>query len=216
MLHAVGVRGLSRGGFFCASPPKFKKLVNSAVGCWKGWLPRTLAGEPFSKRLFGTDGSGRVSSDNPADKPEPVIERDAGAEHLRTCWIDTDETSSHFKTWRNVVLESSQETFSDSVVSGRATALTVCRKMLQNGSDPKRWFAEWGKELSIGCEDRARHEMYALTDIFYQAGSDDQLNVGALASLELVSRRPPQCNETCAHGADAPIWASAKHFCGSS
>ena len=36
-------------------------------------------------------------------------------------------------TWRNVVLESTQKTFSDSVVSGSAAALIVCRKMLQDG-----------------------------------------------------------------------------------
>ena len=86
-------------------------------------------------------------------------------------------------------MESPQETFSDSVVSGTPTALPVCRKMFQNGSDPKRWFAEWAKELSIGRKDRAWHEMHTLTDMFHQAGCDVQLNMGALACMELVSRR---------------------------
>ena len=39
--------------------------------------------------------------------------------------------------------------------------------------------------------------------IFYQSGSCDQLNMGALACTELVK-------------ADAPNWASAKLFCDSS
>ena len=88
----------------------------------------------------------------------------------------------HLRTPRNVVLESTQETFCDGVVSGPTTALTVCRKMLHNGNDPKRWFAEWAKELSIGRKDRAWR---TLIDIFLQAGCYDQLNIGALACMEL-------------------------------
>ena len=78
--------------------------------------------------------------------------------------------------------------------------------------DPKRWFAEWTKELSIGREDRAWHEMHTLTDVFNQAGCDDQLNMGALACMELVSRRLQQHTEAYAHGADAVDWARAKLF----
>ena len=203
-------RELSRGG-------SFVQLVTvQEVGELRGrMLERLGTSNPgrqavLDKRLYGTQGSGRVDSDNPADELEPVAERDAATEDLRTCWIDTDETGSRFKTRRNVVLESTQETFSGSVVSGLATALTTCRKMLQNGGDPKRWFAEWAKELPIGRKDRAWHEMHTMIDIFYQAGCYDQLNMGALACMELVSRRLQQYSEACAHGADAPNWASAK------
>ena len=143
----------------------------------------------LDKRLFGSESSQHLDAHNATDKLEPTAERDAATEDLRTCWIDTDATGSRFKTWRNVVLASTQETFSDSVVSGLAAALIICRKMLQNGSDPKRWFAEWAKELSIRRKDRAWHEMHTLIDIFYQAGCYDQLNMGALACMELVSRR---------------------------
>ena len=61
-----------------------KNLRNSAVGCWKGTL--NPGGEAvLDKRLFGKDGSGRVDSDNFADKLEPTVERDAVTEDLRTC-----------------------------------------------------------------------------------------------------------------------------------
>ena len=163
------------------------------VGFWKSWVFRILVRHSvLDKRLFGTEGPHRVNVLSPTDKLEPTAERDAVTEDLRTCPIDTDETGSRSKSWRNVVLESTQETFSDSVVSGLATALTVCRKMLQNGSDPKRWFAEWAEELSFGREDRAGHEMFSFIHIFYQAGCYDQLNMGALACMELVSRRLQQ------------------------
>ena len=97
------------------------------------------------------------------------MERKAVAEDLSTYWIDTDETGPRFKAWRKVVLESKQETYSDSVVSQPGTALTVCGKMLQNAGDPKRWFAEWARELSIGRKERAWHEMHTLRDIFFHA-----------------------------------------------
>ena len=58
--------------------------------------------------------------------------------------------------------------------------------------------------------------MHTLIAIFYQARCYDQLNMGALACMELVSRRPQQYTEAFAHGPDAPNWASAKHFSGSS
>ena len=126
---------------------------------------------------------------------------------LQTCWIDTNETGSRCKAWRNAVQESStQETVSDGVVSGTATALTVCRKILQNGSDPERSFAEWGKELSVKREDRACNEMHTRINIFHQAACYDQLDLGALVCMELVSRRLQQFTEAFAHGADAPNW----------
>ena len=71
--------------------------------------------------------------------------KDVGIGDFRTCWIDTNETSSRFKPWLNIEVESTQETFSDSVVSCPVTVLPVGRKMLQNGGDPKRYFAEWAE-----------------------------------------------------------------------
>ena len=72
------------------------------------------------------------------------------------------------------------------------------------------------EEFSIEWKDRAWHEMHTLMDIFCQAGCYDQLNMGALACMELVNRRLQQYTEACAHGADAPNSASAKHVSGSS
>ena len=135
-----GNRGLVVAVFSCVSC-QFKKLESSAARCWKGWLPRPLADKPFSTRHF--------SEQMVLGVPTPTS-RQAGAEDLHT-----DESSSRFKAWRNVVLESTQETFSGRVDSGPATALSVCRKMLQEGGGPKRWFTEGAKELSIGRKDRA-------------------------------------------------------------
>ena len=123
----------------------------------------------LKKRLVGADGSGGDDLDRQGEtsgqrwprKPAPRTFGRAGSIH---------ETSPRFKPWRSIMLESTQETTSDSVVSGLATAQPVYQKMLQIGGDPKRWFAEWAKELSIGWKDGAQHEMHTLIDIFCQEG----------------------------------------------
>ena len=92
-----------------------KKLENSAVVSEKLCTsnPGGQAGDLSDQKVLG------VNSDNPADKLEPTAERDAATEDLRTCWIATGETGPRSKTWRDVVQESTQETFSDSVGTGR-------------------------------------------------------------------------------------------------
>ncbi|CAK0892179.1 unnamed protein product [Prorocentrum cordatum] len=48
------------------------------------------------------------------------------------------------------------------------------------------------------------------------AGTYDQVNMGALASLEVVARRLLQYTEANAHGADQADWGAAKHLAGTS
>ena len=55
-----------------------------------------------------------------------------------------------------------------------------------------------------------------LTLYIYQAVCYDQLDIGALACMDLISRRLQQNAEAYAHGGDAFNWASAKHISGSS
>ena len=128
-----------------------------------------------------------------------------GVGDLLAGWTTTDEPDSRFKTWRSVVLEGTQETFSDSVASVPATVLTACRKMLQKGGEPRRFFADRAKELAWG-------RMITLIDVFYHARCCDLRYIEAQACMGPVSRRLHHYTEACAHGVDAPICASAKHF----
>ncbi|CAK0793120.1 unnamed protein product, partial [Prorocentrum cordatum] len=135
-------------------------------------------------------------------------------EDLRTCWIDADETGARFKEWRKVVQESTQEVFSDSNIRGPPVCLEICRKMYRRGGAPKMWFQEWCKEQGVTRKDRAYHEVQTLIEVLYLAGTHDQLNMGALASLEVVSRRLLQYVEAYAHGADQANWGAAKYLGG--
>ena len=219
--HRSGKAGLTDKGLYVKhmTPLEVSGLRERFLDALEagGATPRGSAAAGLGERLFGAaegraDPGGAVAVGQPAS----VGAAAGGGEDLRTCWIDVDDSGTRFKPWRSVVLESSQEFFSDSVIAGPPTCLQVCRKMLQSGGDPKRWFAEWTKELSLSRKDRAWHEVSNLIDILYQGGCYDQLNMGALASMELVSRRLQQYTEAYAHGADCPNWASAKHFSGSS
>ncbi|CAK0824653.1 unnamed protein product, partial [Prorocentrum cordatum] len=173
--------------------------------------PRSGLGD----RLFGGGGGGTATP--PAEPTAADVVAGPGeeqAEDLRTCWIDVDETGSRFKEWRKVVQESSQEVFSDSSLRGPPACLEVCRKMYRHGGTPKIWFQEWCKETGISRRDRADHEVQTLIERLYLAGTYGQVNMGALASLEVIARRLLQYTEAYSHSADHANWAAAKQLAG--
>ena len=83
VLHAVGDRGLSRGGSFV------RRLPVRAVGELRSRVLVKL-GASNSGRQAVLDrcrfGSGDDDPDKQREKTEPVVGRDAGID-LRTCWI---------------------------------------------------------------------------------------------------------------------------------
>ena len=111
VVHAIGDRGLSRGGSFV------RRLPVQDVGELRSRVVEKLAvsnfgrQSMFDRRLFGIDGSGGDDPDKQGEISESVVEKDVGTGDLRTCWIDTDETGSRSRLWRGVVLESTRETF---------------------------------------------------------------------------------------------------------
>ncbi|CAK0825411.1 unnamed protein product, partial [Prorocentrum cordatum] len=177
------------------------------------------AREALEERLFPGREAGAGGTATPPPEPEggglgPECVATHEREDLRTCWIDTDETGARFKEWRKVVQESTQEIFSDSSIRGPPACLEICRKMYRHGGAPKMWFQEWCKEQGVTRKDRAYHEVQTFIEVLYLAGTYDQLNMGALASLEVVSRRLLQYVEAYAHGAENANWGAAKHLGG--
>ncbi|CAK0910262.1 unnamed protein product, partial [Prorocentrum cordatum] len=131
---------------------------------------------------------------------------------LRACWIDYDDAGIRFKEWRKVLHEATQESLQTAGLKGPPVCLAICRKFFKHGGDPKAWFAEWAREVGIARKDRSWHEVECLIEALWQSGTFDQLNMGAVAALEAVSRRLLQYVEACAKGADNPNWSAAKHF----
>ena len=71
----------------------------------------------------------------------------------------------------------------------------------------------WCREKQIDSKDRTYHEMRTLVDCIYFAAVYDQLNIGALASLEVISRRVHAIVDAYAAG-PRPQWTLAKHLTG--
>ncbi|CAK0812763.1 unnamed protein product [Prorocentrum cordatum] len=155
-------------------------------------------------RLFpaGEVGGARAPPAEPAGTGAAAADS-AGQEDFRSCWIDVDETGARFEEWRKVVQESTQEVFSDSSLRGPPACLEVRRKMCRHGGAPKIWFQERRKETGISARPSIPR------------GADaHRVNMGGLASLEVVARRLPQCTEAFARGADRANWAAVMHLAG--
>ena len=176
------------------------------------------AGELLRERLYGAepgrreDARARMSTEEaPAGTGEDVVEED-----LRTLWIDRDDQGQRFKKWKNVCSESCEERQADSPVAGPPSCLTVWKQMQHHGGNAKLWMHPWMKELGVSGKDCLYHEVSTLVEIPYQGGTYDQLNVGAVASLEIVSRRLTAIVEATPKGLDSLNWETARHYTGTS
>ena len=62
------------------------------------------------------------------------------------------------------------------------------------------------KELGVSGKDRLYHVVSTLEEMLHQRGTYDQLNVGAVASLEIASRRLIAIVEATSKGLGSPNW----------
>ena len=59
--------------------------------------------------------------------------------------------------------------------------------MLGQGEDPCLWMARSLRENRIETTDRSIHDLWASCDAMWCAGTYDQLNLGFLAAIEMIS-----------------------------
>eukprot|EP00972_Heterocapsa_arctica_P107712 15864873-Heterocapsa_arctica.AAC.1 len=79
----------------------------------------------------------------------------------------------------------------------------------RHGGDPRQWLNQWAREKHIDPNNRIMHEMRVLMDIMVFAGTYDQVNVGALVSLECTARRAQLIVEAYTNPA-RPSWEAAR------
>ena len=104
----------------------------------------------------------------------------------------------------------------DSPVPGPPSCLTG-KQVQHHGGNPKLWMHLWMKVLGVSGKDRLyREATTTLVEILYQGGTYDQLNVGAVASFEIASRRLIAIVEATSKGLDSPNWETARHCTGTS
>ncbi|CAK0823925.1 unnamed protein product, partial [Prorocentrum cordatum] len=135
-------------------------------------------------------------------------ERDADA---RTLWVDYDEQGERFKRWRDVVGESRQERYPNAKVDGPPGALHMCKHMERHGGDPRLWLDLFIRMKGLGQNDRVVHELRTIVEALYQGGVYDQLNMGGLMMVEVLTRRAAAVVDAYADPSK-PSWTNARFF----
>ncbi|CAK0856481.1 unnamed protein product, partial [Prorocentrum cordatum] len=144
----------------------------------------------------------------PAPAEPPGEERYADA---RTLWVDYDEQGERFKRWRDVVGESRQEHYPDAKVDGPPGALHMCKHMERHGGDPRLWLDLFIRMKGLGQGDRVVHELRTIVEALYQGGVYDQLNMGGLMMVEVLTRRVAAVVGAYADPSK-PSWTNARFF----
>eukprot|EP00435_Cladocopium_sp_Y103_P073271 s29_g43.t1 len=127
----------------------------------------------------------------------------------RVLAVDYDSEGERFKEWRQVTLECKEYSFSDWPLDGPLTTLHYIKHTARYGGDPKRWLSEWMRSKQIQEGDRICFEVKVLVESIYLAVTYDQLNVSALACIEIIARRIQAIVEAYSSG-PVPDWHSAK------
>ena len=98
-------------------------------------------------------------------------------------------------------------------LSGKPTALHMCKMFERYGGSPRGWLERWLREKGISSTDRVSCELRSLVEAVEEAGTFDQLNLGALACLEVLCRRVALLVD--AHrNPSRPSYANAKFYTG--
>ena len=148
---------------------------------WKGINLGAVASAPVQD-LREHLGLGDAKKDAQAKAEE---EDDEAQTHDLTC----DDQSVRYKNWRDTCAASRVHVFSDVPLAGPITTLDLAKHMQKFGGAPSNWMMKFAREKHIVATDRTWHELKVLTGVLQAAGTYDQLHVGSLASLEIVSRR---------------------------
>ena len=127
----------------------------------------------------------------------------------RVLEVDYDTQGERYKEWRQVALECKEYTFQDWPLEGPLSTGHLVKHFSKFGGDPKRWLADWMRSKQIQENDRISFEMKVLIESIYLAGTYDQLNLGCLASVEILARRIQAVVDAYSAG-PIPDWGAAK------
>ncbi|CAK0819989.1 unnamed protein product, partial [Prorocentrum cordatum] len=136
----------------------------------------------------------------------PPIEAD---DDVRTLWVDYDESGNRFKSFKKAVQESREEPITAVEVQGPPGTLHLARFIERYGGGPRRWWQGFARDHGISKTDRVYHEMTNLTESLKLFGEYDQLNLGASAGIEKLTRRICGVIDAYATGGGVPSWRMA-------
>lgn len=134
-------------------------------------------------------------------------------EDVRILAVDYDAQGLRHKEMKDGVREISEHPFQDWPHEGPLTTVHLVKHMWRNGGGAKGWLNEWARFKEVGEQDRVMFELRTLVESIHYAIVYDQINVGALASFETISRRIQAIVDAYSAGSKGnPDWGSAKYI----
>ncbi|CAK0900570.1 unnamed protein product [Prorocentrum cordatum] len=189
-------------------------LENIAVGnkrnvlvSRKGELEQAVD-RAFGHGLPGAGPGAQAGGDGPA-AAVPLKSADA-----RVLPVLCDQTGQRFRAYTNAVGLLEEPRFDDFPVVGPRTTLWLCKFIRDQGNVPRTRTEKWMRDARVPDNDRVKHEHGSLMEILETALTYDQLDVSALASFEILSRRIQLLEEAYTSNPKAPRFEGSEHFQG--
>ena len=182
---------------------------------WKERLQATEAsavpdlGSPWEKKAFEDLQKRLGVSAEPAGEKEEETGND-----VRTLEVCYDERGKRFRSWRDVVLDITENVWPDSPNEGPATVVDNLTHMERYGGTPRLWLQLWARARGVEEGDRVHHELSCLVDILETAGTYDQVNLGSLACMEVCCRRLQSIVDALSAEGGKQDWGNARLFTG--
>ena len=170
--------------------------------------PRPAVEERGSLGLL-RDRLGRADNQEDGEKGE-----EERSEDLRTLAIDFDGQGDRYKNWREVTREVHAPEFGDWPLEGPRSTVHLCKHAERHGRSPTGFLEKWARSKKVEETDRVFYELKTLMDILETGGSYDQLNLGALACMEVCSRRAQTIFDAYEVNPSKPNFESARYFSG--
>ncbi|CAK0887158.1 unnamed protein product, partial [Prorocentrum cordatum] len=125
-----------------------------------------------------------------------------------------DQMGQRFRAYTNAVGLLEEPRFDDFPVVGPRATLWLCKFIRDQGSVPRTRTEKWMRDAHVPDNDRVNHEHGSLMEILETALTYDQLDVSALASFEILSRRVQLLEEAYTSNPKAPRFDGSEHFQG--
>ncbi|CAK0789045.1 unnamed protein product [Prorocentrum cordatum] len=104
--------------------------------------------------------------------------------NARTLWVDYDEQGEWFRRWTVVVGESCQVCHPDVKVDGPPGALHMSKHVERRGGDPRLWL-----DVVVRAKRLGQGDCETIVEALCQCGVYDQLDMGGLMMVEVMTRR---------------------------
>ena len=157
---------------------------------------------------------GRILSDSLGATPVVGGEGGLSESDARVLPVQRDEmTQERWRDWKSLAGMIGEPLFPDWPHEGPRTTKWLVKEIAKSGGGPLQHHQRWKTHIRADDGDRSVHEHELLCMTLEISGCYDQLDLSALAGMELVSRRLQLIEESKAAGG-AAAYEGAKFFVG--